>query len=483
MRRYLFQPIHISWHIAAISAGVLLGVALLSLELSFVELSGVVWLAASGGFCLVACVRRLRILLMASLFAGICLGIWRGGLDRRALMDYLPYYGQVVRLSGTIREDTALGKHGEMQLQLTGARIDQRGFHGKVWASVASGASIKRGDTVYIKGVLEQGFGSMAASMFRAQLERVEHPYPGDVARRFRDWFADAVRHGIPEPQGSLGIGFLTGQHSALPSVLEEQLRVAGLTHIVVASGYNLTVLVGFVRRVFAGVSKYLSVLCSTLLIAGFVAIAGMGASMSRAGLVAALSLAAWYWGRTIHPLVLLPFAACVTVLVDPAFVWGDIGWYLSFLAFAGVIVLAPLMRRYLWPKNKDTGVIKQIMFDTLSAQLFTLPLILFVFGTFSTYALLANLLVLPLVPLAMLLTFLTGLIGLVVPGIIGVAGLPAQWLLSYMTSAVQWVAELPHADEKVTFSVPMLVGGYVLLVALCLVLRRMTQYDFRESD
>jgi len=398
-------------------------------------------------------------------------------------MDYLPYFGQVVRLSGTIREDAALGKHGEMQLQLTNVRIDQQGFHGRVWASVASGASVKRGDTVYIKGALDEGFGSMAASMFRAQLERVEHPYPGDVARRFRDWFADAVRLGISEPQSSLGIGFLTGQHSALPSMLEEQLRVAGLTHIVVASGYNLTVLVGFVRRVFRGVSKYLSALCSVLLITGFVAIAGMGASMSRAGLVAGLSLAAWYWGRTIHPLVLLPFAACVTVLVDPAFVWGDIGWYLSFLAFAGVIVLAPLMRRYFWPKNKDTGVIKQILFDTLSAQLFTLPLILFVFGTFSTYALLANLLVLPLVPLAMLLTFLTGLIGLVAPGIVAIAGLPAQWLLSYMTGVVQRVAELPHADEKMVFSVPMLVGGYAVLVVLCLFLRRITQYDFRESN
>jgi competence protein ComEC len=283
------ETIHISWHISAVCVGVLVGVSLLR-ALPYELFSGWPWLIGGVSLFLAASIKRARALLAVSLLAGCCVGMWRGGIDQRALLGYAPHYGRIVQLSGQVREDASIGKHGEWQLQLSGIQLDGHGFSGKVWASVSAGVSIKRGDTVYLKGVLDQGFGNMAASMYRTQLARVERPYPGDVARRIRDWFAGGVRQGIAEPQASLGIGFLTGQHSALPAALDEQLRVAGLTHIVVASGYNLTVLVGFARRVFAGVSKYLSTLSSVFMIGGFMMVAGLGASMSRAGLVAGLS-------------------------------------------------------------------------------------------------------------------------------------------------------------------------------------------------
>ncbi len=480
MRRYLSQKVHISWHIAAACLGVLFGTASL-LFLPAAYFGGTAWLMGGLSVFLFASIKRTRWFLAAALAAGMAVGIWRGGIERSALFDYLPYYGKVLRLSGVVNEDVSLGRHGDQRIMLANIRIGHRTFHGKVWASVASGAAMKRGDSVFLQGALESGFGTTAASMPRAKLEKVERPYPGDVARRVRDWFANAVRLGVDEPQASLGIGYLTGQRSALPATLEEQLRVVGLTHVVVASGYNLTILVGFARGVFSAVSKYLATLTAMLMIAGFMLVTGFSPSMSRAGLVASLSLAAWYWGRTMHPFVLLAFAACVTVLLNPSYIWGDIGWYLSFTAFAGVIVLAPLMRTYFWGKEKKVSVIKQILTDTISAQLATAPIILCAFGQFSVYALPANLLVLPLVPLAMLLTFLSGVIGILLPGVAGVATWPAQFLLRYMTSVVERIATLPGAQERILFTVPMLVLGYALLVTLCVFWVRKTTYTFRE--
>ena len=151
------------------------------------------------------------------------------------------------------------------------------------------------------------------------------------------------MREVVKEPQASLGIGFLTGQRSTLPDSLDEQLRIVGLTHIVVASGYNLTILVRFARRLFVRYSKYWATVSASVMICGFVLVTGFSPSMSRAALVTGLSLAAWYYGRKIHPLVLLLFAAAITVLINPSFLWGDIGWALSFTAFAGVMLLAPL--------------------------------------------------------------------------------------------------------------------------------------------
>lgn len=480
MRRYLSHPIHISWHISTACFGVVIGVALL-LRLPPLLFGGAVWLLVGAGFLLMALVRRTRLLLAASLVAGVSIGIWRGAIERDALLDYVPYYGDTLQLSGVVNEDALIGRRGEQQLQLANVRIGSQTFHGRVWASVSSGASVKRGDTVFLQGSLDKGFGNTAASMHRAKLEYIKRPYPGDVARRVRDWFADGVRLGIPEPQASLGIGYLTGQRSTLPASLDEQLRIVGLTHAVVASGYNLTVLVGFARRVFARISRYLATLFAALMIGGFVLVTGFSPSMSRAGLVAGLSLAAWYWGRTIHPFVLLPFAACVTVIINPSYVWGDIGWYLSFTAFAGVVVMAPLMRRYFWGQEKKGGTFKQIVTDTAAAQLATMPIILCVFGQFSVYALPANVLVLPFVPLAMLLTFLSGVTNLVLPGLASVVSLPAELLLRYMTWIVERIAGLPGAQEQIVFTVPMLVFGYTFLIGLCVFWRRRTGYIFRE--
>lgn len=480
MREYARQKVHISWHISALSVGILCGIAaMLIVPRGF--FSGTTWLVSGLSLLAIVVIKRTRIFLLVALLAGFSVGIWRGSLEREALLHYAPYYGLVVRLSGVVNEDASVSKGKEQELQLRDIRIAGQTFHGRVWVSISSQADIKRSDTVSLEGVLGEGFGNTAASMYRAKLMRVERPYPGDIARRVRDWFANGVRSGVSEPQSSLGIGYLTGQRSSLPPAFDEQLRIVGLTHAVVASGYNLTILVGFARGVFSRVSRYLATLFAGLMIAGFVLVTGFSPSMSRAGLVAGLSLAAWYWGRTIHPLILLPFAACITSLINPSYVWGDIGWCLSFTAFAGVIVIAPLMRRYFWGEQKKTGAIKQILTDTISAQLATMPIILFVFSQLSTYALLANLMVLPFVPLAMLLTFLSGIVGLISPEIAHWAGLPAQWLLNYMTWAVERIASWPGAQGEMGFTVSMLVVAYAGLILLCVFWVKKTAYRFRE--
>lgn len=100
-------------------------------------------------------------------------------------------------------------------------------------------------------------------------------------------------------------------------------------------------------RKLFLKLSKYLSALLSGIMILCFMAVTGLSPSMTRAGLVSSMSLLAWYYGRGFHPFVLLPVAAAITVLLQPSYVWGDLGWQLSFAAFIGVMVLGPLLQAY----------------------------------------------------------------------------------------------------------------------------------------
>ena len=229
-------------------------------------------------------------------------------------------------------------------------------------------------------------------------------------------------------------------------------------------------------------VSKYLSALSASAMIGTFVAITGASPSMSRAGLVAGLSLAAWYYGRTFHPLVLLPFAAALTVLVNPSFAWNDLGWQLSFAAFAGVMIIAPLVQRYFYGEIKP-GIIRQIIGETVSAFVMTLPILVVAFGQVSNVAIIANVLVLPLVPLAMLLTFGAGVVAILVPAMAELAAYPATWLLTYMVGVAEYLSKLPWAMSEVQVGAWVAIVAYAVIAGGLVWLWWATRYNLRESN
>jgi competence protein ComEC len=442
----------------------------------------VAWAILALALLMFSVVRHRAYVLPVIFIAGCLIGLWRGDITQRQLAPYKKLIGHQLTVSGKVSEDADIGKNGELVLRISVLTVDSHDMTGSLWMSTSTNADVKRGDIITARGKLAEGFGSFAGSIYRVSLLKVQRPQPGDVARQVRDQFADGVRTAVPEPQASLGIGYLVGQRRALPPELSEALQIAGLTHVIVASGYNLTILVRLARRLFIKISKYLAALSAGSMIIGFIAITGVSPSMSRAGLVAGLSLLAWYHGRKFHPLVLLPFAAAVTLLVNPSYGWNDLGWQLSFAAFAGVMIVAPLAQRYFFGDEKPK-LVRQILGETIAAQIITLPILVMAFGQFSNVAIIANLLILPLVPLAMLLTFITGIGALIVPFLAGVIGVPASLLLQYMTSIAAYLAQLPWAQLEMVVSTTAVILYYCALVTACIFVWRKTKFSLRESN
>ncbi len=474
-------PVHATWHLTAWCGGVVVGLALSTLGWASLFATWQ-WVVIGGLLLVFACWKQWRWLLVLAMIGGMCVGLARGAGDVSNRTVYDGLIGQAVTLRGVISEDIDTSDQGDALIRLGRVQLGDQRLPAQVWVSMDMIESVRRSDIVTLRGQLSEGFGSFAASMYRAELLAVERPVPGDLALDVREDFGDKVRNGIDEPSASLGMGYLTGQRRSLPTELDAALVTAGLTHIVVASGYNLTILVRFIKRLFENRSRYLTVFLSGLLIISFISITGLSPSMSRAGLVAGLALAAWYVGRKFHPITLLVFAAAVTGLVNPSYVWGNLGWQLSFAAFAGVMVLAPLAQAYLFGEQKP-GWLRQILGETISAQIVTAPLLLYSFGYISNVAVIANALVLPLVPLAMILTFVTGLAEYFGAGLAAIVGLPAQWLLDYMVGVATYTANLSWAITE--FQLPLWGVGmcFATIVAACWWMQRATGYRLRDSS
>ncbi|CAN5669828.1 hypothetical protein BH23PAT2_BH23PAT2_06110 [soil metagenome] len=478
----LDKRVHVSWKISVYFLGAVVGVACI-LILDYRRFSGSDWLIVSLTLAFIGFLRCSKISLVMGFIAGVSIGLWAGAVQQSKLNAYQDLYGTEQSITGRISGDVVVTESGQSRLAIDRIFVNDNSYHGEVWTQMYSGVDMKRGDVVKVRGTVGEGFGVYPASIFIAELVDISRPVRSDVIGTARDSFSQRVTQSIDGPEGLLGVSFLVGQRSMLPSFIQDEFRALGLVHLVVASGFHLTIVIRFVRRLLSRATKYLATTMSFAVIGVFLLLTGFSTSMTRASLVAGISLLTWYFGRAVHPVVLLLTVAGVTALINPSFVWGDVAWYLSFSAFAGVIILAPLLREYFWGSDKEINALHYIVLATTSAQIATFPIIAYTFGQYSPLALVSNLLILPLVPLAMLLTFVTGLVTYVSYFLGSLLGSVATVVLSYITFVTGWLVQSPWAIGTIEMSLSLVMFNYVGLVLVVLYLQKVTSLKLRKEN
>lgn len=401
---------------------------------------------------------------LAALVLGILLGNLRGHMFATSLERYNQLYDTSVTVRGSVVDDPGYNDKKMIEFHVGDPLINGEQLPGKVRIRTLRAGTVSRGDVAVASGTLRETLGTGRQGSIGFATVQVVHE-DNSFIEKIRTQFFASVFSALPEPQASLGLGYLAGVRSTLPPEFAEALALVGLTHIVAVSGYNLTIIVQFVKRFFERTSAYQTVFFSIVLIAGFLLVTGWSPSITRAALISVLSLAAWYFGRSFYPLVIILIGAAVTAFINPLYIWGDVGWYLSFLAFAGVLIIAPLVLFLFgnWGKN----ILLAILAETLAAQLVTAPYIAYIFGRISVISPIANLLVIPFIPLAMLLVFMTGVVGMVSPTLALWVAVPARILMSFTVWVVESLAKIPWAQSALELQWWQMIAVYgVLLVA-----------------
>ncbi len=409
-----------------------------------------------------------NILSVLSIIAiGMSIGCIRGTQFAEKLVPYRDLQKTPVTILATASSDAVYGEKSQIEFDV-GNIILLEPYYSELVGTIGvrgfGEPMVYKGDSVVVSAKLYPSRGSRQARMSFAKIERVNSD--SSWINNFRRKFASGIQSALPEPLGSFGLGILIGQRTTLPDELNQAMSVTGLTHIVAVSGYNVTIIVQMVHRLVRRRSKFQSTLITLGLIGLFLAITGSSASIVRAAIVSGLSIWAWYYGRTFKPLLLILLAAVITAGYYPSYLWSDIGWHLSFLAFFGVLVLAPAFQaRYL--SKRRPKILLQLLLETSSAQLMTLPLIMYIFGRLSVVALLANILIVPLVPLAMGLGFVAGMAGAVAPQMMGWLAWPANICMTYMLDMVQLMSSLPKASIWLSLSLSQMLVVYGIVVLL----------------
>lgn len=283
----------------------------------------------------------------------------------------------------------------------------------------------------------------------------------------------------LKQPASYLASGMLLGVTN-FSEELTERFRVAGLSHIVVLSGFNITILIVFVLFLLRPFPVTIRALAASVLVITFVVMVGGGSSLIRASAMSGIALLALLFGRgyVAHQALLVSFL--LIVLYTPRSLLYDVSLHLSFLATSGIVYGYDVFEKYFdgrLPKS-----INELLSATLAAYIFTLPYTLYTFGVFSVYAVVANLLVLPLVPLTMSFTVLTLLLSFMSTPLSVVLGLIATFLSSCILFLASVVEDLPFAKVAVYISFETMLTMYLIIILLVLFLRTWKKNETAET-
>jgi competence protein ComEC len=274
--------------------------------------------------------------------------------------------------------------------------------------------------------------------------------------------------------------GILLGSRSSLPRSLQDLLAAVGLSHIIAISGYNLTILTGFLQRHFGRNWRWGGLVFSLWAIVIFVLLTGASPSILRAGVMSSLFLIVNYYGRKLNIFTALSLAAAGMVMFNPNLLISDIGWQLSFLSLIGIVLLAPKFQ-YILPKRPRW--LNELLAVSIAAQLATAGLIVYIFGQVSLVAPLANLIVLPMIPMLMLVGTVIALLGMALPELAYFLGHPITWLINQLFNFLNYLSHLPMAANRIVgTNLFAVVCYYVILLAWVFLVRPSKATDLTSN-
>lgn len=221
---------------------------------------------------------------------------------------------------------------------------------------------------------------------------------------RVRYAFADIFARYVSFPFDGVLAGMIVGYQGGLPDYISDLFRNTGVLHVLVLSGYNITLLAGFLALLLKGLPFKLRSLITALAILMLVLISGAGVASVRAGIMGGIAVFAGLSIKTYQPMRALWVAYLFFFFISPTSIFVDPGFHLSFLATMFMILVLPKVETlfHFIPKTNHIDLRELIML-AVSAPIFMLPYMMYFSGSFPLSSPFANVLFALITPVIMI--------------------------------------------------------------------------------
>ncbi len=217
-----------------------------------------------------------------------------------------------------------------------------------------------------------------------------------------RDWSLYTLKQNIHSNK-ELGIAeaLLIGYRNDLDKDLVQAYSNTGVVHIIAISGLHIAVIYSALLLFFSmfkayKLKRWIEPVIILFVIWTFTLVAGAAPSVLRATVMFTFILAGNILQRNGNVYNTLAASAFVLLLANPFYLW-DVGFQLSYAAVLSIVIFFKSINALLYFKNKFLRWIWQLAAVSLSAQIFTLPFIMYHFHQIPVLFLFSNLLIVPL--------------------------------------------------------------------------------------
>lgn len=258
------------------------------------------------------------------------------------------------------------------------------------------------------------------------------------VVEQVRARIRRAAGTGLGGDAAGLAVGLVTGDTRQLSATADDDMRAAGLTHLVAVSGSNVALVAGAVASLVAALGARLRRLVVAVAILAFVVTTRAEPSVLRAGAMAGAVMTVRMVGRPTMAMHALAVTVIALLVADPASA-GSLGLVLSVAATVGVLVVAPVVAARLPARLPAT--LTGLVAATVGAQVAVAPILLVGTGAVPLAALPANFVAVP----AAAVGSMVAVVGAVVAqfdvalggNVMAVAGPPLQVILAVARASV----------------------------------------------
>lgn len=277
--------------------------------------------------------------------------------------------------------------------------------------------------------------------------------------------------------------GIILADRTEMDADTVKDFNRVGLIHFLAISGTHIVVIFGIfyflmIRIIPLKFRKY-AVTVSLSFIWLFALFIGFGNSVLRSCIMLTVYFIFVLLQRKPDLLHSLALSAFIILILDTQQLF-DVGFQLSFVAVWGIFWLNQPLLKY-FPKQDN--YLKKLIFNTitisLSAQLATLPLVLYYFHQFSLISIIANFIIVPFSEMIIVFSFLmTVLIGF---------GLDFNWIDAVYDFIIQVLLKVIHWFAEVDFlfieNIPMNLTEVISISVVVYFLRGMIlKFNFKNS-
>jgi competence protein ComEC len=374
--------------------------------------------------------------------------------------------------------------------------------HGLLMARVSTNTDFKYGDLIRLQGhiltpaenedfsyreyLANQGIYSYLSYPSSQLLQHDQGNPIQSALYAFKQGALDKIYAIFPDPEASLLAGILLGVESGIPQAVQEAFRLTGTSHIIVISGFNITIIAALFAILFSRLlGRRKGAIIAAIAIILYTLLVGANAAVVRAAFLGLLTLLGHQFGRRQVGLNSLAFTAAFMAVITPTVLW-DVSFQLSFAATLGIMLYAePLSNWFIRSASRLitrekaerlAGPVGEYFLLTFAAQVTTLPLMIYYFKRLSLTSLIANPLILPAQPLVMVLGGLAVLSGMLFQPLGQLLAWIAWPFMAYTIRVVEWLAQFPHGSIPLgQVALPLILCFYLLLFLFTFTRSRIT--------